>query len=108
LNPGRSLGRRTCYHYTNDAIVRWRNRTAVASATNWSNYHYTKQTYESILKKREEKKEKKRKEKTPGGTRTRNFQIRSLARYPIASRGQLPCKGIEPLTTRLKAVRSTD
>ena len=48
------------------------------------------------------------KKKTPGGIRTRNFQIRSLARYPIASRGQLPDKGIEPLATRLKVWRSTD
>ena len=49
--------------------------------------------------------------KTPGGTRTHNFQIRSLARYPIASQGhikKIPDKGIEPLTTRLKAVRSAN
>ena len=48
----------------------------------------------------------------PGEARTRNFQIRSLARYPIASQGQIvlalrynnliPPSGLEPLATRLK------
>tara|TARA_Y100000389_G_scaffold175280_1_gene185906 strand:- start:164 stop:412 length:249 start_codon:yes stop_codon:yes gene_type:complete len=39
---------------------------------------------------------------TPDGTRTHNPQIRSLVRYPIAPQGQIPGKGLEPLTTRLK------
>ena len=38
---------------------------------------------------------------TPSGTRTRNLQIRSLTRYPVAPHGRglkLPTPGLEPLS----------
>ena len=34
--------------------------------------------------------------KAHGGTRTRNFQIRSLTRYPIASHGHYLVRGSNP------------
>ena len=36
------------------------------------------------------------------GTRTRNPQIRSLMRYPIALHGRMLYQGLEPWATRLK------
>ena len=42
-------------------------------------------------------------------TRTYNLAIRSRTRYPIAPIGQkTPDEGLEPSTTRLKVVRSTN
>ena len=43
-----------------------------------------------------------------GGTRTRNLEIRSLTRYPLRHTDTTPNAGLEPATTRLRVVRSTD
>ena len=59
-----------------------------------------------IIKIKTKKNKKTKKIKAHGGIRTHNFQIRSLTRYPIASRRLTPCTGIEPVALRLTAARS--
>ena len=62
----------------------------------------------SLKKEKGKKERKKERKEPPAGLEPATSRLEVWHAIQLRHGGTIPCKGIEPLATRLKAVRSTD